>query len=1543
MPASKSEGKLKKTEHEWSIPSCWAVRTYRHLNISSADYQKMEEVFSRMIGNTGNVAGRRDIAYGNYDRIQMIPVNTFSDFTDQSHKTYTWYGTSQAMLLFPIEEDASKRQFVWGTINGEEKSRVLLQNRGDIKKLSGFFCVSFCYLSDEVRNAELSYRDMLYRCRDSVNELVNVYNKMLAKSEKDKELHGFVTAEVFGSFSSAEIVILWSSQQYTDMLYLVDCIRDFQFKKEDAAGKTGTQNDGVSLLRTTYTMISFPDIVRGDKEADPSFSKILGSAHIQFVMQNGSGEKSFPGFKKFLQQCMENAGALASVSDDEKDSLKLRRCAGEYDLLGEVGSKYLPRLFSNPKNWKGEEDPLWEPDPENKNFYYCSVHHPVFRQYVQYSFTRLSYDTTDLPAFTDAASVSGEERTDSPVLQEWSERKKKISELMPDTGMKWDEKLPFWRSDLIRRIQKEREPEFRKLIQDVRERIPDVSNLCAELYQLFSDYVQCCCSSADHLWIDDYDELFQQTLERIRQSILNIDVWKDGSDRDEQEEEWKNSRESLKGIRQLMQALNQQTSHITASGKLFFKEQEVHFGYTAQHDLVIHAYYDIIKHLIQYIYSYTDANIQSRLYPLVNFCPEDIISSQIYTEESAEIFLQDYNKTGNLQLRPRVMAINIPLDGMDNLMHYLPMLIHEVYHYAAPRDRKKRNLILAKIVIYQTLRRTFLRLFVEMMSTYINEAGKEVVMDPVAVRGLENQWHEITDLVFYNVIQDKEEAIYAGLKSNFFWNKGVSECDDQLRDVVHVLRNWFTLWLENWLNDNKNRYERYKKLDPSADTGLMFENFSDLFPEVFAAVEKCTRVEKEKILEKYSEKPKPEQVDIYLNILDKMSDKVGKKPEENAEFFQRFATVVADYVNQSDELHKILECLDEVFPDMAMVVLTRMPAYGYMLQIALDLDSQLYQEENTYTDQVRFAAVLGWIFRRDKKENPDLDETTILQEALKEFRSLYIAAYRVAACGNILQKTVIKKAEEWSNTFENMYDAFYSGQGPDSFGHIVGWTEILISDMVSCLGKEGLNPDLQDKHRALFVDSYHRYLEVLKGENEKKIREELLKLSIQTILKFQRRQSLRLMNQEFEKKASSKRATLPGVVSKEYRIQLLKPWQSRIITVKHYYSAIQYALGRLYQYREEEGIPASTGMWYRGITNGDLAVLPSGFVHFKEDASRLRDDSSPVKPFYYLQAQLHHYEAFRYSAEGAGTLTDPSRYYNTINYLTLMQHYGQHTNLIDWSEDAFASSYFALEDEINLNDRYPYQQRNKKDEFLKSRNKDAALYILDPVRFNKACEEIECSRFFSGRIRKQLKKSFNQADIPNLSIKENQDQLKLNEYHDLYLPLPVSPEVILVSKRKSCIFGSSVGRPGMKHAPSVAKTDAGDVNRVSLWDMAENLRANQKLDFHLPRAVYTAKMNPRIRAQSGLFVACSLKSLPVIWEDDLSDYRKEADAVKANIFYYQSLESIQEYYLKTPGNKPFLMKIIIPARIKEELGKTLYRFGVSKEKIYPELENNRNR
>lgn len=1500
----------------WNIPYCWAVRTYKHLNISSMDFEKTESIFSQMADNaeTNVFAGRRDIAYGNYDRIQLIPVNTFSDFTDQSYKAYGWYGSSQVMLLFPLEENDSERSFVWGHTEEGEASRILLEKSGLVENLQGFFAVSFCYISDEVRNAANSYESLLRHCRDSVKDLVSAYNEMLGKSDEDRALHGSVTAEVFGSFSSAEIVILWSSRQYTDVLYLIDCIRDFKFLNSKVPETVEDTDKGFSVFRTTYTMISFPDLMRGDMEKNPSFSCILGRAHLQFVMQNGFGEKNYPAFRQFLEQCLKNVGALMNDAEKNKGAVSLRRCAGEYDLLGEVDSKYLPRLFSNPRNWKAEENPSWEPDPDDPDYYYCSVHHPVFRKYVQYSFTRLSYEETDLPGFTrsSANALPG----DKPKAVEWTERKKEIAECNTEEHIVTDKELTYWKSSLIREIQETHKPNFEKLIQTVEERIPGISNLRAELQQLFSDYVQCCCSSADYLWIEDYNELFQQTLERIRQSICNIQVWNENASRAISSEDWKDAREGLRGIRMLMQALLQQTSHITASGKLFFKEQDVHFGYTAQHDLVIHAYYDIIKQLIRHIYSYTDPGIQSQLYPLVNFCPEDRISSQIFTEESAGIFLSDYKESGSMQLRARVMAIHIPLDGMDNLMHYLPMLVHEVYHYAAPEDRRKRNLALAKIIIYQTLRRGFFEIFQEAMGDC---ADQELVMEPSVSQALEAKWQACTDQVFYDLIHANEDMIYRGLKGYYFWSKGGPECDESLIEEAPILRSWFITWLQNWLNDNKKRYYwKNKRRDPEKDK-TKIDNFSDFFPLVFSALEDFIQGEKKALLEKPNNESKSTLGFTYLKVLDTVAKKIQKKNEQGErEIFQDYAEIVARYVNQGNELSNILEKLDEVFPDMAMVVLTGMPAHGYMLQIALDLDSQLYMGEDFYSDQIRFASVLHWIFCRDAKAN--VNEQESLRQSLDEFTRLYIAAYGSASSDTGSNSIVRKKAEKWRQTFEKMYLSFYSGQGFNSFGHIRYWTAMLIDDMGHCLNTAEANLDSVHKCSELFAAPYHKYLEVLKLEKEEERKEELLRLSIRTILNFQRRQSLRLMNEQFADKHIFRRNVRSRPIPAGDNVVVLNPWETRILSLGQYYTAVQYALGRLYHYRNLDMVPSATGMWYRGISHAEYPVLPSGFVHFVEDAGRLRSDFPFGSPYYYMQAQLHNYETFRYSVEGASIETDPARYHSMINYLALMQHYGQHTNLLDWSEDSFASTYFALEAEININDRYAYERMRKKQELLPDRDADAALYILDPVRFNKACDEIEKSGLFTERVKKSLRGERIHTTIPNLSIEENRKAF--DEFCNLYQDIPLTPQMIHVP---DCFPGNNTNKP------------------VSLRNMQENFRRNQKLNIHLPRAVYTAKLNPRIRAQSGLFVAFSLKSRPAIWEGKEDDFRNHLECPNAGIFSYQALETIQDYYVNLNRKNPFLMKIIIPASLKEEMGKMLYQFGISKERIYPELQNYRNR
>ena len=213
-----------------------------------------------------------------------------------------------------------------------------------------FISATFCYLSDKVRDlcSNNSYAQLLDRCEQSVLDLVNAFNEKLDNegSVDDKRLHSKVFAEVFGTLSAAEFVILWSAKQYTDIMYLVDCLRDFKIN--------GISDDN-HLLRTTDTLISFPDDIKQNSEPkqDAELCDIQGDACLQFATQDGAGEKSFGPFETFFQKCMKNA-AWFLKEEIHGDEYKLRRSAGEYDLITTIPSRYVTRLFCNPQLWLGD-------------------------------------------------------------------------------------------------------------------------------------------------------------------------------------------------------------------------------------------------------------------------------------------------------------------------------------------------------------------------------------------------------------------------------------------------------------------------------------------------------------------------------------------------------------------------------------------------------------------------------------------------------------------------------------------------------------------------------------------------------------------------------------------------------------------------------------------------------------------------------------------------------------------------------------------------------------------------------------------------------------------------------------------------------------------------------------------------------------------------------------------------------------------------------------------------------------------------------------
>lgn len=290
-------------------------------------------------------------------------------------------------------------------------------------------------------------------------------------------------------------------------------------------------------------------------------------------------------------------------------------------------------------------------------------------------------------------------------------------------------------------------------------------------------------------------------------------------------------------------------------------------------------------------------------------------------------------------------------------------------------------------------------------------------------------------------------------------------------------------------------------------------------------------------------------------------------------------------------------------------------------------------------------------------------------------------------------------------------------------------------------------------------------------------------------------------------------------------------------------------------------------VWYRGHENSAYGLIPS----------IMRKTTLNKKDFNYLaQYQRYQFGEFKFRADGAPEMKDRS-HFSISDYLALMQHYDVYTNLMDWSEDAFTALYFALEG-VMLNKE-------------KQAHTDAALWVFSPQLYNDARKYmIQNNAAKEPCTEMVFKNSLKTVDgydgmIPNISVEQNE------KIYDMFLLGNVEYE--------------SPNKYGYR-------------KKVTLSGHEEMA--------YLPLAVYTSRLNPRVRSQSGIFVAFNLYAEPSINDE----------------YMYIGLEKVQEYYMKhsnRKNRKPFLYKIIIDRSCTREIADCLENMGINKSRIYPELSN----
>lgn len=595
-----------------------------------------------------------------------------------------------------------------------------------------------------------------------------------------------------------------------------------------------------------------------------------------------------------------------------------------------------------------------------------------------------------------------------------------------------------------------------------------------------------------------------------------------------------------------------------------------------------------------------------------------------------------------------------------------------------------------------------------------------------------------------------------------------------------------------------------------------------------------------------------------------------------------------------EHLSKITDGIKEVAADVAMIRFSNMPLDEYLLYYSNCLKNNLVDPDkidlrSDLKELIRLGMVLG-----NYAEN---GEQIISCEDL--FRYKYVARFfsysdkKEKTIGDKL-KALYQESHRWLKFFKDSLARYTAQYKLFAYQMHAIWEEIDIRERLkgysftenanmyyggyrrACEQYAVALREILDNHISgndnMNVDKAYR---VAKDEYEKAVFYENIKL----FHKFQYQKSLQELKEVNDEHNSQKvtiadssiipRCTFEDIPHIDTSLNNQRDRDYLVYGMKDFLDKYMEIVEKLESACHRK-LKKSYPFWYRGQDSSRYSLLP-GLMRSNIDLRR--------KGNYLAQYQRQLFEEFKYRADGAPEIMDRS-FFHVSDYLSLMQHYSVSTTFMDWSEDIFTALYFALEKVLN-------HQKNETDE-------NAAVYVFSPHLYNEARKymmenEAGKTSCTETSFRAAMRTSGRFVDgIPNIAAEYNEK---------LYDPFLLGN----IEYESANLYGHN--------------------RKIELCGKEEMA--------YLPIAVYTSRLNPRIRAQSGIFLAYNLYAEPSL------------DVEGA--YSYIALEMIQKYYLEKCKRKErkerFLYKVIIEKGGVKEIVNALNKMGISKERIYPELSS----
>lgn len=1449
-------------------PNGYVINLFQYARRYEYNYRGMLGYFNVLVDkhrgkNNGenNLPDPNYLCFGDFDCIEVIPIDTFRKFHDVSKRAKDWLGRRQSVLLYNIEDEECPAVLYYNqdTSNSLKPGKWQFANSQTEPPQKNFFCLSMLSLTNETiakYGQETEQSCLIKKIRRKILALIN-------EIQKNQE-SPFLTCEVFGTFNPSEIAIVWLADQYTDVLQIIDYLKHIYCKEGEN--------------KTPVFLNSFSVIAQSDEAQERICNGVQidkkARALIQIAIHDAV--KSYDEVQKL---------ANSLIPEECKDESKIYYSVGEYDIVIELPAQKVFSQFA-------EEGKL-SIGKRNIDGSYLIEKREILRNN-----TRLVYDLDE----NDTLQIRLKELFDKGKFE--------LDELCFSENLSSASPVP--NDELKELIADEAAlslPNSQKsnlsLYNEVRKRLKNIaasSGMIDILDLLYTDYRNAIGIAYSAMWVSDLHRQFKAVLNVILELLPEASEKAPETDSETDSTENKLSW-CWDDYLDLHNAFKQQISHLTQSNRMFFETPSCHLRATGQFDYLMHTYYGIVKKILSLIYLLQCDGKQSELVPFitVNIVPQ--VKTQIFYEHVVDAM--------------RVLNVDIPQAIIFNPYRGAHYLCHELFHHAAPVNRQTRNREMGKLLLSIIMQVQFEKIF-DHMAGISGSAEDEEILQSLYFddNPCDSRPPTLSEAIIAFV-----ESRYAEVEKTYIFS--LSSDTDLLCSLYQKRLFDFT--------------------QSDASNGFFFELFKHLLDNIW---ERCRDKANKPVYSVLEEKRQK----IYACVQYYRMDKEGCKAFIISH--QPFRQAKGIYSGDIKSTYSLWDGLREACCDVAMITMTGMSKVDYLLfciqawvDVYRDQSGKKYQKRFGPNDVLRTNIVLLYcgIYGLSDWEKIQLGtgktSFEIVTDAEKqEFLRRYIAFYYHGSYDTEeSQKKFFDKlkeeAEGWLQRFRNHYWDFSTNE----LVFFAPMKQILDDYNVNLRiqkirnsNNQGAAKDIQEEFTAKMrqysgflrnisissteftnqTDSdIHCYRQKafshdleLAGYFQKQIslRElaELNKSVRETLVELNKSET-ETQNAETDQSADSSSmppsSHNPGAASVSSVLQVDREWKFRVYNLSQLQFYLRHCAAMLSgkdQVRNKGyGVPSNLStIWYRGQASEEYALIPTVVRQYHQDKYR--------KIFPTLRSfQEHLYNEFKFRADGALEATADGEY-TISDYIALMQHYQETTNFLDWTENAFKSLYFALENNIiDLRKQVDPAKRVKKSvtitlfnpmTYNRQRNQVISKLSLDPCLgqelFFKKIHENEAGRYYK---------------IPNLSVAKDA------EYYDAFLlgdrdfdRFTLSPTTSAYLNYLDCVKSHSMDK-----------------------------------ELFLPLAIWTSRWNPRIRAQSGCFVAFNLYMPP-----DLPPLDPSPSDPYPNIFKYMSLDQIQDRFYRYFNGEMFMYQIVIDESCCDEVAKWLTEgMGMSDSDVYPDL------